>query len=246
MRVIDLNADLGEGGMNDAALIALVSSANIACGGHAGDETTMRAALGACVNHGVAAGAHPGYEDPEHFGRRPLDLPPASVGEMVARQLERFARAADAVGAVVHHVKPHGALYHQADENPALADVVARRVAAFFPGCFLYVPPAGGLAAAAEESGLLPCVEGFADRRYAPNGKLVSREQAGAVIEDVSEAISQALAIVRDRRVTASDGSFIPLFARTLCVHGDGSHALGLLRAIREALASTEIALRAP
>lgn len=244
--MIDLNADLGEGGTNDAALIALVSSANIACGGHAGDETSMRVAIDACLAHRVALGAHPGYEDPQNFGRSPLDLPPERVGGMVARQLERFAGIAAVAGGLVHHVKPHGALYHQADDNPVLAEAIVRRAAEFFPGCHWYAPPGGMLAALAAEHGLRVCAEGFADRRYAANGKLVPRSKPGAVIEDVKLAALQALSIARDQCVTTNAGTVFPLGARTLCIHGDGPHALATLQAIREVLSRAGVALQAP
>jgi UPF0271 protein len=206
----------------------------------------MRVAIDACLAHRVALGAHPGYEDPQNFGRSPLDLPPERVGEMVARQLERFAGIATVAGGVVHHVKPHGALYHQADENPVLAEVIARRTAEFFPGCHLYVPPGGMLAALAGEHGLRVCIEGFADRRYAANGKLVPRGKPGAVIEDVELAALQALSIAHDQCVTTNAGTAYPLSAQTLCTHGDGPHALATLRAIREVLGSNGFTLRAP
>ena len=182
MRTIDLNADLGEGGSQDAALIALASSANIACGGHAGNDDTMRAAIDGCISAGVAIGAHPGYEDRENFGRRPMDLEPAAVAELVSRQIGRFAKLAARAGAEIHHVKPHGALYHQADHDPALAAAVAESVMCLLPGCGFYVPPAGALAVAGEAAGLDVWAEGFVDRRYQENGALVPRGEPGAVI----------------------------------------------------------------
>jgi UPF0271 protein len=236
MRTIDLNVDLGEGGFQDAALIALASSANIACGGHAGDEGTMRSAIASCLAMGVAIGAHPGYDDPEHFGRRLLELRPAEIEDLVSRQVGRLAEFADQAGGRVHHVKPHGALYNQADRDPEMASAVAEGVRRIHPGCGLYVPPGGALAAAGAAVGLRVIAEGFVDRRYQENGSLVPRSQAGAVIEDIEAAVANALQIACENRVVSVSEVMIPLAARTLCVHGDGAQAVLLLRAVRTAL----------
>lgn len=246
MSTIDLNADLGEGGSQDAALIALVSSANIACGGHAGDEATMRAAIDACLAAGVAVGAHPGYEDREHFGRRPMALGVAEVTDLVTRQLGCFAEIAARAGARVHHVKPHGALYNQAASDPHLAAAVAAGLASVLPGCRLYTPPGGVLADAASKAGLPVCAEGFIDRRYAKNGALVSRDQPGAVIAELGMAVAQALQIACEHRVHTVTSSWFPLPAQTLCVHGDSLHAVEILRAVRQALIAAGINLQAP
>lgn len=245
MRTIDLNADLGEGGTHDAALIALASSANIACGGHAGDETTMRRAIEACIAHGAAIGAHPGYEDREHFGRIALNLHPAEVAESMKRQLARLMEIARQAGAEVHHVKPHGALYNHADRDPALAAAVATAVASMLPGCGFYVPPSGALAAAGDAAGLRVSGEGFADRLYQPDGSLTPRAVKGAVIDDLEEAVSQALQIAARGEVGTSSGTRIPLRAETLCVHGDGEKAVELLQAVRRALETAGFTIRA-
>lgn len=246
MHFIDLNVDLGEGGNEDAALIALASSANIACGGHAGDEMTMRAAIQAALEAGVAVGAHPGYEDRENFGRRALDLPLEEVTEMVARQVRRLMEIAAPLGAEIHHVKPHGALYLQADRDAALAGAVVAGVKKWRPGCAFYVPPGGELARAGKCGGLQVVPEGFVDRRYGENGDLLPRAEPGAVIEDQSAAIAQAASIAWHQRVVSASGTVIPLPAATLCVHGDGSHAVATLRAVRNALESTGIVIRRP
>jgi UPF0271 protein len=236
MRTIDLNVDLGEGGAQDAALIAMASSANIACGGHAGDESTMRSAISSCLAQGVAIGAHPGYEDPEHFGRRALELQPLAIAELVSRQVGRLSEMADQAGGRVHHVKPHGALHNQADQDPEIASAVAVGVKRILPGCGFLVPPAGALAAAGKAAGLRAIGEGFVDRRYQENGSLVPRGQTGAVIEDIDAAVAQALQIACEQRVLTASGAMIPLAARSLCVHGDGAQAVLLLRAVRAAL----------
>jgi len=246
MKSIDLNVDLGEGGSEDAALIALASSANIACGGHAGDETTMKLAIQTALDAGVAVGAHPGYEDRENFGRRALDLPHAEVTEMVVRQLRRLMEIAASLGAEIHHVKPHGALYLQAHWDAPLARAVVAGVTKCLPGRAFYVPLGGELAKAGHQGGLRVIPEGFVDRRYGENGDLVPRSQPGAVIEDRGTAITQATDIALHQRVLSVAGNFIPLPAATLCVHGDGSHAAATLRAVRAALEAAGVVIRRP
>lgn len=242
MAVIDLNADLGEGGTHDAALMTLISSANIACGGHAGNDHTMRASVDAALAAGVAIGAHPGYEDPEHFGRRPMDLAPADVTAMVARQLERLL----AIHPSLHHVKPHGALYNQANADRHLADAVVAAIQQVTPGCLLYAPPAGALADAAAEVGLPHCAEGFIDRLYLANGSLCPRNEPDAVIHDLDSAVAQALDIVLHQRVIAKGQTTISMPARTLCIHSDSPGALALMQAVRDALEYAGIHIAAP
>jgi 5-oxoprolinase (ATP-hydrolysing) subunit A len=246
MRSIDLNVDLGEGGNEDAALIALASSANIACGGHAGDDSTMRAALEAALAAGVSIGAHPGYEDREHFGRRALDLPPGEVTALVARQIARLMEIAASLGAEVHHVKPHGALYLQANRDAKLAEAVVEGVRKLLPGTAFYVPPGGELAKAGKGAGLRIVPEGFVDRRYGETGDLLPRNEPGAVIEELTTAIAQAKNIALHQQVTSISGNPIPLPAVTLCVHGDGFHATETLRAVRSALETAGVPIRNP
>lgn len=220
MKRIDLNADLGEGGADDAALLELVDSANIACGGHAGSEVIMRRTLALAMAAGVAAGAHPGYEDRENFGRREMQLPPEIAEDLVARQVGKFALLA---GGAVHHVKPHGALYNQANRDAALAAAVVKGIQKVAPDALLYALPDSALAAAGRAAGMRVRAEGFADRRYRADGSLVPRGEPAAVISDVAEAVAQALELARSGRI------------ETLCVHGDGPQALAMLRALRAA-----------
>ena len=245
MRTIDLNADLGEGGSQDTALMAIVSSANIACNGHAGDEETMRATIKAALAANVAIGAHPSYEDKENFGRRPMVLSPEQVIEMVSRQLENFTRLATESGAKVHHVKPHGALYNQANIDPTLAAAVAEGVRRILPGCGFYVPSGGALAPAGEAAGLAVMAEGFVDRRYQDDGSLVPRGEPGAVIDFPACAIAQALPIAIEQRVKTLNGHWIQLPAQTLCVHGDSPKAVELLDQVRHALEQAGFIIRA-
>jgi UPF0271 protein len=242
---IDLNADLGEGGPHDARLIPLASSVNIACGGHAGDESTMRRALDLALAAGVAVGAHPGYEDPAHFGRRRLALPADAVTDLIHRQIARFLAAAAEAGAPVHHVKPHGALYLQACTDPDLAAAVAGAVAGIIPGCRIYVPAGSALATAGAAAGLRVVPEGFADRRYQDDGNLVPRSHPDAVIDDPAETMRQALQIAMDQQVTTISGNIIHLPASTLCVHGDGEDAVGLLGSLRRALVDAGVRISA-
>lgn len=257
---IDLNSDVGEipaliADGSDDRILARVTSANIACGGHAGDDATMRATVASAVRNGCAVGAHPGYEDPAHFGRRRLDLPHDRVAELVRAQVTRLNAVARQMGARLVHVKPHGALYNAAADDRDLSAAIARGVRAAFgrPGD-PEGPSAGGdplpilvgLAGSPSlvvyaEHGFRIAAEAFADRRYEPDGRLRSRALSGALLEAPEEAAAQAVAIVRDRRATASDGSIVTLRADTLCLHGDTPGAVRIAAAVRDALESAGI-----
>lgn len=232
MKSIDLNADLGEGGEHDAELMALISSCNIACGGHAGDEESMRVAVSLAQSKGVAIGAHPGYVDPEFFGRRFLDLPLDVVMGQIRNQIKALLEIAGSL----HHIKLHGALYHQANQDPELAEAFAAMVLELLPKPLIYAPPTGQLIDAAKAMGLPVLAEGFIDRRYLESGELCPRSEAKAVISDVNEAVEQALKLATEGRVIAMNGIVIPIHVQTLCVHGDGASALEILRSVREKL----------
>jgi UPF0271 protein len=223
--VIDLNADVGEGAGDDEALISSgITSANVACGGHAGDEATMFAACAVVRRHGVALGAHPSYEDREHFGRRALEIAPEALRASINGQLWRLMKPAEEAGLVILHVKPHGALYHQGNLKPGLAEGFIDAMQMVVPDARLYGPPEGAWREAARRRGVRFVAEGFIDRRYRPDGTLVPRGEAGAVITSEDEAIWQSLALARAGRV------------QTLCVHGDGLESLRLLAAARRAM----------
>lgn len=234
MKAIDLNADVGEGCGDDAALMPLVSSANIACGVHAGDERTMRATIRLALERDVKIGAHPSYPDREHFGRIAMDRAPEQIYADVRAQIETLARIAAAEGAALHHVKAHGALYNVAAKDRFVADAISRAVADAAPGTLLYALAGGAQIESARAHGIRPVSEGFADRRYLPDGALVPRSQPGALIEDEEEAARQAIAL-------ASDGR-----AETICLHGDGPHALAFALRIRSALERAQIRVCAP
>lgn len=238
---IDLNADLGEGGMQDEELMRFISSANIACGGHAGNPDTVRTAIEAARRHGVAIGAHPGYQDPEHFGRRHLSLPVDEIRTQIREQLELFISLCPEI----HHIKPHGALYHQSNQHPEIAAMLCTLVQRLAPHALLYVPPFGELVKAVAGSGLQHCPEGFIDRRYLSDGSLCPRNETNALITDPDEALAQALQIARDQQVTPVTGPGIPLPARTLCIHSDSPDAIRLLAHVRQHLEANGIEVRA-
>ena len=242
---IDFNCDLGEGCGNDAAILPHVTSASIACGGHAGDEATMRETLRLCREHGVAAGAHPSYEDREHFGRRVLDVAPAEVARMVRDQIVRLRSIARAEGIPLAHVKPHGALYNVAADDRAVADAIAATVADIDPTLALYALSGSALAQAGTERGLRVAHEVFAERGYDARGRLRPRGTPGAVIESLDEAVSQVRRLALQGAVVAADGRIVHLRADTLCLHGDRHDAAEFARAVRAALEADGIAVRA-
>jgi UPF0271 protein len=227
---IDLNCDLGEGCAFDAELMPLITSANIACGGHAGDPATAYAALAAAARHGVRAGAHPGFADREHFGRRELARTEQQVFEECVYQVGALQGLARAVGLPLSHLKPHGALYNLACRDDAFARPVVAAAALF--GLPLLGLPDSRLQALSE--GQCPFVaEGFADRRYLPDGSLVPRSRPDAFVKDPAEAVHQAERLLRDKGV------------RTLCVHGDNPQALAFVRELRAALTGRGFVIRA-
>ncbi len=241
---VDLNADLGEGAPDDAELLALVSSANIACGWHAGDARLMWATVAAALARGVAVGAHPSYPDRDNFGRSEMHLAPADVQADLIYQIGALDALVRAQGGRLHHVKPHGALYNQAARDATLADAVVAAVRAIDPGLAVYGLAGGELLRAAERAGLRPVAEVFADRGYRADGSLVPRGQPGAHIDSIDAAVTRTLRMVRDGVVQAVGGETVPLQAQTVCLHGDGPHALAFARALHAALADAGIPLR--
>lgn len=242
MRTIDLNADLGEGGEMDEPLMRLVSSVNIACGGHAGDAESIQRAVELAIQAQAAIGAHPGYEDLAHFGRRPMKVSHEALRALIHRQLGRIL----AIHPQLHHVKPHGALYNQANQDEAMARVLVAAISELQPDTILYCPPHGALSSAAAEIQLATYPEGFIDRRYREDGNLCPRSEKRALIEDPDEALSQALSIANRQSVMSLNGTIIPLEARTLCVHGDSPNAIDLLRLTRASLEEAGFKISAP
>ena len=241
---VDLNADLGEGAPDDAELLALVSSANIACGWHAGDARLMQATVTAALARGVAIGAHPSYPDRENFGRSEMQLAPADVRADLIYQIGALDALVRAAGGRLHHVKPHGALYNQAARDPALADAIAAAVLDVNPALAVYGLAGGELLRAAERAGLRAVAEVFADRGYRADGSLVPRSQPGAFVEDTDAAVARTLRMVREGVVQAVTGETVPLQVQTICLHGDGPHALAFARALNQALTQAGVQLR--
>jgi UPF0271 protein len=242
---IDLNADIGEGCASDEELVPLVSSVNIACGAHAGDEGTMRRAIELAARHGAAIGAHPGFADREHFGRRELPIHPAAAAGLVVGQARMLRGIARGLGASVGHVKLHGALYNMAARDGALADAIVGALLADEGPILTLVALAGSLLAArGRERGLKVFGEGFADRTYRRDGSLSPRSEAGAMIADAARAAAQAIQIATTGTVTIADGAVVAIDADTLCIHGDGPSAVAFARRIRSELAAAAIAVR--
>lgn len=238
---IDLNSDLGESFGpwpmgDDAALMASISSANVACGFHAGDPGTMRATVALAKASGVAIGAHPGFPDLVGFGRREIQVTPQEVEDFVIYQVAALAGIAAGQGVRLQHVKAHGALYNLACRERALADAIARAVAAIDKKLILFGLPNSELIKAGEHAGLPVAAEVFADRAYEADGSLASRQKAGSVIHDPAAVVARAITMLRERRVVALDGSVIGLEADTICLHGDTPGAADLARAVRAGL----------
>jgi UPF0271 protein len=238
---IDLNCDLGEGAGHDAEIMPFITSANIACGGHAGDAATMRATAELAKGHGVAIGAHPGFVDRENFGRSGEVPAAAEIAKLVGAQIAALQAIAP-----VRHVKPHGLLYNLAARDRKIASAVAIAVHAADPKLFLYALAGSELAAAGRRCGLRVVEEAFADRSYEADGSLTPRNRPGAVIAGDSAAVAQVLSIVLRRGVEAADGSAVRIKAGTLCVHGDRPGAAELARKIRRVLTAAGVTLKAP
>jgi UPF0271 protein len=246
---IDLNCDMGEAFGRytvgeDAALLDIVTSANIACGMHAGDPIVMRRTVSMATDRGVAVGAHPGYPDLQGFGRRAMGLDPDELEAFVLYQLGALAGFAAAAGTHLVHCKPHGALYNLAAHDAKVAAATARAIAAFDPEMVVVTLPDSTLARAAAGLGLRVAKEGFADRAYLEDGRLVPRSQKGAVLHDPAETTARAIQIVTKGTVTAITGKVIPLEIDTLCVHGDTPGAVAIARALREALETAGVTVQ--
>lgn len=241
---IDLNCDLGEGAGQDTELMPLITSANIACGAHAGDVMTMRDTIMLALQHGVAIGAHPGFADRENFGRRELALSPAEVRALVLEQTQLLQDLATRCGATVTHVKPHGALYNLAAREAPIAEAVASGVRSCGVDLVLFALAGSASVAAGRAAGLRVAEEVFADRTYQADGSLTSRSRADALIADEFVAVGQALRMAREGRVRATDGTEVAIRADTLCLHGDGVHAVEFAQRIRAGFAQAGVEVR--
>lgn len=245
MASIDLNADLGEGDAYDDELLQIVSSCNVACGGHAGDEDSMTRTVRSAIANGVAVGAHPGYPDREGFGRRSGYMAGDELYNALTAQVTELADIAAHLGARLSHVKPHGALYNDAVRDRGLADIIAR-VTAEAPGAPAFVGMANTeLEFAAQRHGLAFVAEAFVDRAYEPDGTLVPRTEPGAVHDVLSVATTQAVRLAEAGEATARNGEIVKVRADTLCIHGDTPGAAEKARAVRDVLESHGVDVRA-
>jgi UPF0271 protein len=245
---IDLNSDLGEGFGpwtmgDDAALLGIVTSANIACGGHAGDPETMFQTLSQAAARGVVVGAHPGYADRIGFGRRVIPMSPAEISHMVAAQVGTLIGVAALAGAEVRYVKPHGALANLAADDRAVADAITGAVAAL-PGKLAVLAISGTeLELAARAAGVEVFSEIFADRAYLPTGRLVPRSHPGAVLHDPEQVADRLVRFLETGLMPVLDGDPIPLAARSICIHGDTTGALDMAREVRARLSASGVDL---
>jgi UPF0271 protein len=244
--VVDLNSDLGEGAGHDEEILDLVSSANIACGFHAGDPVSIFVSIQTALKCGVAIGAHPSFPDRENFGRTEMTIPPAEVYSSVSYQIGAFQALARAAGGRMNHVKPHGALYNMAARDRALADVIVNAIFSLDPKLILFAPAASQLNAAAFERGLETAAEIFADRNYLPDGSLVPRTDSRAFVHDPVEAADRIIRILREQKVRAVDGTDISVFGTTVCVHGDNPQAVVFVRKLRDRLDLEDVVISAP
>lgn len=250
MPSIDLNCDLGESfgaytiGM-DAEILPYVTSANIACGFHAGDPSVMQKSVLLCKKYGVQVGAHPGLPDLQGFGRRRMAISPAEAEADVMYQIGALKAFCDAAGVPLHHVKPHGALYNMAARDPVLAAAICRAVQAAAPGAVLLALSGSEMVKAANAIGLPVASEVFADRGYQADGSLVPRGAPGAMIEDEDTAIARVLQMAAQGTVQADDGRTVTLQADSVCVHGDGPKALAFVQKISAALLAAGTAVAA-
>lgn len=235
--LIDLNCDMGESIGNDEEIIPYITSANIACGYHAGDITTMHKTIEYCLKHNVAIGAHPSFFDRDNFGRKELQLSIPELYELVYQQLIILSEVADVFNTRLKHVKPHGALYNMAAKDALMANIIAKAVKDFDEKLILYGLSGSELIKQAHASGLKTANEVFADRTYQDDGSLTPRNVPGALIEEVKKATEQTLQIIKSRTITTLNGKIIPVTADTICIHGDGKIAVELVKAIHKTIA---------
>jgi UPF0271 protein len=250
MLTIDINCDMGESTHlwpydieKDKQLLSCISSMNLACGLHAGDAHTMHQLVEAALTAGVAIGAHPGFADRDNFGRTSISLPPTAIYDLVLYQLGALHAFLKVMGAHLHHVKPHGALYNMAAKDETMATAICRAVQDFDSGLVLYGLSGSLLVREANAIGLTAYSEVFADRTYQHDGHLTPRTHAQALIGDTRQALQQVLQMVQRQTVTSISGEEVSIVADTVCIHGDGPHALAFAKAIKEMLVGNGIAI---
>lgn len=249
MKVVDLNCDMGEsfGAYklgNDQEILQYISSANIACGFHAGDPSTMRKTVKLALESRVAIGAHPGLPDLVGFGRRNMDISAQDAYDLVVYQIGALQAFVQAEGGVMQHVKPHGALYNMAAVRPALAEAIAEAVYRVNPELVLFGLAGSELTRSGEKIGLRTAHEVFADRTYQADGTLTPRTQPDALIAEEAKSLAQVVRMVTEGKVQSLQGVDVPIRADTICIHGDGAHALAFAQSIRQALNAAGVSIR--
>ena len=243
---VDLNSDLGEGASHDDEILSLVSSANIACGFHAGNPVSIFNSIRAANEKGVAVGAHPSLDDRKNFGRTEMQVSAAEVYALVAYQVGAFHALCTSAGVEMNHVKPHGALYNMAVHDRELSDAIAHGVLAVDAGAILFAPAGTELFRAAQELGLLTAAEVFADRNYNSDGSLVSRTKPEALLRDPAEAAERVLRMLKEGKIRALDGIDVSARAETICLHGDTPGAVEFAQRLRARLEGEGIIIAAP
>jgi UPF0271 protein len=251
MPTIDLSCDMGEAFgnypmPNDEALLNYISSASIACGFHAGDPNVMQNTVAAAIKKGVAIGAHPGLPDLQGFGRREMQVTAKEAYQMTLYQVGALHAFVKAAGGRLNHVKAHGALYNMAAKDPALAKAIVDAVHDFDAGLILFALAGSEMVIAAKKTGLAYASEVFADRTYQDNGALTPRTHADALITDEQQSLNQVIMMVKNQQVVSVDKKVIPLTADTLCLHGDGSHAVEFAKTIHQTLTKEGVTIKAP
>lgn len=244
MPTIDINCDMGEGVGNDDAIMPFISSANIACGFHAGDEDTMRKTVESAIKNNVAIGAHPSFFDKKNFGRTEMNLAGDEIYDLVLLQLRTIDKIIKEKDAKLHHVKPHGALYNMSAKNSHIAQAVAQAVKDFDENLVLFGLSGSVSISVAEEMNLKTASEVFADRTYKDDGSLTPRSEVGALVADEEELLRQLLQMIQEKTVTTVSGKRIPIVADTVCIHGDGKHAVQFAETINEQLRAKGIKIK--
>lgn len=243
---IDVNCDMGEGMDNDSLLMPYISSANIACGFHAGDDKIIKKTIALCLLHNVAIGAHPGFNDKPNFGRISLNLTEDELHQLMWKQLEIMQTHCRQLNANLHHVKPHGALYNIAVQNKTISAILAKVVKDFNPKLVYYGLSGSSMIDEAKRIGLTTANEVFADRTYQPDGSLTPRPDKRALIDNPDSAVKQVIGMIETKSVMAIDGTKVGIHAETVCIHGDGPSALLIAKAVHNALKLKGIEILAP
>ena len=243
-KTIDVNCDMGEGYDTDALIMPYISSVNIACGYHAGDEATIQHTIALALKHNVAIGAHPSYPDKENFGRKEMEMNTNEVFSMVATQIQLVKSMAEKMSTKIHHVKPHGALYNAAAIKAELASAIVRAIKSIDENLILYGLPDSELEKAALKDGVRFAAEVFSDRTYTDEGKLTPRSETNAMIINAESAIHQVLQMVKEGTVLSTNKKIIQIKADTICIHGDGQHAVEFAEKISVSLSNNNILIQ--